>query len=224
MALTASVLAGLALTMGMPIALVAVGLGVAWEPMVSLLLVPAWVIRGRRRRRVGSPDPDDEAAFLQGFAAELAAGAPPRAALVAASSRAPKLNLHAAVRLAAAGLGSERVAAALESGLSTHGRLAGAAWNLTATAGGPAAAVFELLAVRTAEEGALVRERRALTAQARASAWVVAGLPVLLLAGMLVTGRLRPASDPALGLVIGVGVVLQALGVIVVWSMLRRAT
>jgi hypothetical protein len=41
---------------------------------------------------------------------------------------------------------------------------------------------------------------------------------------MLVTGRLRPASDPALGLVIGVGVVLQALGVIVVWSMLRRAT
>jgi Flp pilus assembly protein TadB len=69
-----------------------------------------------------------------------------------------------------------------------------------------------------------VRERRALTAQARASAWVVAGLPVLLLAGMLVTGRLRPASDPALGLVIGVGVVLQALGVIVVWSMLRRAT
>jgi tight adherence protein B len=223
-ALTAAVLAGFALTMGMPFALVAAGLGVAWEPMVLLLLVPAWVIGGRHRRRVGFPDPDDEAAFLQGLAAELAAGAPPRAALVAASSRAPQLDLHAAVRLAAAGLGSERVAAALESGLPTHGRLTAAAWNLTATAGGPAAAVFELLAVRTAEEGALVRERRALTAQARASAWVVAGLPVLLLAGMLVTGRLRPGSDPALGLVIGVGVVLQALGVIAVWSMLRRAT
>jgi Flp pilus assembly protein TadB len=83
--------------------------------------------------------------------------------------------------------------------------------------------MFEILAVGAAEEGSLRRERRALTVQARASAAVVAGLPFLVLVGMAVTGRLGSSGDPALGLVLAVGIGLQAAGLAVVWGMLRRA-
>jgi Flp pilus assembly protein TadB len=218
------VLGALGLAGGMPVGAVGAGLVMAWQPMLGLAGLSVWAVRERHLQQRGTPGPDDEAAFLQGLAAELAAGSPPRAALVSASSRARTLDLRPAVRLAAAGLDAERVAVALRDALPTHGRLAAAAWTLNATAGGPAAGLFEVLAVRAADDGALIRERRALTAQARASAWVVAGLPMVLLAGMFATGRLSPGSDPAMGLILAVGIGFQAAGVAVVWSMLRRAT
>jgi tight adherence protein B len=222
MAVTLAVLGALGLAGGVPFAAVGAGIVMAWQPVVGIVGLGVWAARSRQAGQ--SPGPDDEAAFLQGLAAELAAGSPPRAALVSAASRTPMLDLRHAVRFAAAGLDSERVAGALREALPTHGRLAAAAWTLNATAGGPAAALFEVLAVRAADDGALIRERRALTAQARASAWVVAGLPIVLLAGLFGTGRLSIASDPALGLVVAVGIALQAAGVAVVWMMLRRAT
>lgn len=223
MALTVLVLAGVALGVGLPTGLVVVGLAAALQPVLAIVALAGWAVSERVRRRSDVPGADDAAAFLMGVAAELAAGSPPRASLVAAASRAPRLDLRSAVRLASAGMGSDRIAAELESCLPIHGRLAAAAWSLTATSGGPAASVFEVLAVRAAEEGSLIRERRVLTAQARASAWVVAGLPVLLLVGMLASGRLRIGSDPALTVVLVAGIGLQVLGVAVVWSMLRRA-
>lgn len=221
MAVTLAVLGALGLAGGLPLAAVGAGMIMAWQPLLGILGLGVWAARNRMEP---SSSPDDEAAFLRGVAAELAAGSPPRAALVSAASRAPMLELRHAVRFAAAGLDAERVAGALGEALPIHGRLAAAAWTLTATAGGPAAALFEMLAVRAADDGALIREGRALTAQARASAWVVAGLPIVLLAGMFGTGRLDVTSDPALGFVVGAGIALQAAGVAVVWAMLRRAT
>ncbi|MDX1384833.1 MAG: type II secretion system F family protein, partial [Thermoanaerobaculia bacterium] len=158
------------------------------------------------------------------MAAELAAGAPPRTALAAAASRDGDPALGRAARLAEAGMAVDLVSEELVVALPVNGRLAAAAWHLVATAGGPASAMFELLAVRAADEGSLRRERRALTAQARASAAVVAGLPIVLLLGMAATGRLRAGTDPALGLVVAVGLGLQAAGLAVVWTMLRRSS
>jgi tight adherence protein B len=223
MAMTAVTIAALAFGAGAPAVVAIVGVAAVTHPVFAGVGIGAWALVRRRSRTVGL-SPDDEAAFLGGMAAELAAGAPPRSALVAAASRAPRLDVRRAVRLAAAGMGADRVAAELGAALPTHGRLTAAAWSLTASAGGPAATMFEMLAVRAADEAALRRERRALTAQARASAAVVAGLPLLLLVGMAATGRLRPGSDPALGLLLVVGVSMQAAGLAVVWTMLRRVT
>ena len=223
MAVTAVTLAALAFGAGAPAIVAVVGVAAVTHPMLAGIGIGVWALM-LSRGRIGNESPDDEAAFLGGIAAELAAGAPPRSALVAAASRAPRLDVRRAVRLAGAGMDADRVAAELGAALPTHGRLTAAAWSLTASAGGPAAAMFEMLAVRAADEAALRRERRALTAQARASAAVVAGLPLLLLVGMALTGRFRPGSDPALGLVLAVGVGMQAAGLAVVWSMLRRVS
>lgn len=223
MALTAITVAALALAGGMPAGVVALGLVAVVQPMLAGIGIAAWAVR-RRTSRSPAQSPDDEAAFLGGLASELAAGAPPRSALVAAASRAPRLELRPAARLAAAGMPADRVAPELAEALPTFGRLAAAAWHLAATVGGPTAAMFDILAVRAADDAALRRERRALAAQARASAAVVAGLPILVLVGMAATGRLSPASDPALGFIIALGIGLQFAGVAVVWTMLRRAS
>lgn len=215
--------AALALASGAPPWAVLAFLVVAWKPWLPLVAVPGWLAVEEVRRRRRAPGADDEAAFLRALAAELSAGASLRSALVAAAPRAPRLDLVAASRLAAAGMPAQRVAAAVRAALPVNGRLAAAAWLLAARSGGPAAGIAQALAARAAEEGVLRRERRALTAQARASAWVVAGLPAALLLAMAVTGRLAPASDPALAAVLMVGLGLQASGAGLVWWMMRRA-
>jgi len=216
------VLAAIALGSGVPAAAVGAGWLMTTQPMLGLAAASAWVLVSRHRRAGSAPGPDDEAAFLHGLASELAGGAAPRAALTAAAGRAPRLALGRAVRLADAGMPAERVAPVLEAALPANGRLVAGAWLLCSRSGGPATSIFNALALRSAEEGALRRERRALTAQARASAWVVAGLPMLLLAAMALTGRLDVA-DPTLAGVIVTGVTLQAAGVAVVVMMLRGA-
>jgi len=222
MAVTTATVAAFALVLGVPLLAVLLGLAVAAQPVVAGAGITVWALDRRRRSRT-SEVADAEAAFLAAMASELAAGAPPRAALVAAASPDGPLTLGRASRLAGAGLSGDRVSAELAVALPTHGRLVAAAWHLIATAGGPAARMFEMLAVRAADEGALQRERRALTAQARASAAVVGGLPLLLLIGMAATGRLTPAADPALGVIVALGLGLQAAGLAVVWGMLRRS-
>ena len=83
--------------------------------------------------------------------------------------------------------------------LPVNGRLAAAAFRLAAVTGGRVAALFHTLAARAAEVGRLNRERRALTAQARASAWVVGGVPLALLAaaGGRPGGSGRLLAEPA---------------------------
>lgn len=217
-----AVLGAIAMLSGVPLPV----LGAVWLatslPIPGVAVIAAWAWVARRRAGATRPGPDDEAAMLHGLAAEMAGGAAPRAALAAAAGRAPRLDLSRAVRLAEAGMPAERVAPALAAALPVNGRLVAGAWLLSARSGGPAVGVFHSLALRSAEEGALRRERRALTAQARASAWVVAGLPVVLLAVMALTGRLG-LGDPALAGVVVVGVALQAAGVGAVVLMLRGA-
>jgi Flp pilus assembly protein TadB len=216
------VLVAMAIWSGMPAAAVAALWLASVAPLVGVGSAVAWGLAVRRRRHRRAPGPDDEAAFLHGVASEMAGGASPRAALVAAADRAPRLPLGATVRLAEAGMAAERIAPVLGAALPVNGRLVAGAWALAAGSGGPSVGLFQGLALRSAEEGALRRERQALTAQARASAWVVGGLPPALLAGLAATGRLD-LGDPALAGVVAVGLALQVVGVVVVAAMVKRA-
>jgi tight adherence protein B len=191
-----------------------------WRPLWLLAAAVLWAVLARQRRRRAGPG--DEADFLQGLAAELGAGAALRSAVVAAAARAPALDLGRACRLAGAGLPAGEVGEALEAALPVNGRLAAAGFRLASFTGGRAAGLFHSLAGRAFEVGRLERERRALTAQARASAWVVGGLPIALLAMLVVTGRAGALlSDPAGPVVLAVGLGLEALGVGIVWLMVR---
>jgi tight adherence protein B len=218
-----AVLMALALAGGMPTALVGLGWLALTHPGGALAVIALHAAVGAVRRRRRRPGPDDEAAFLHSLSAELTAGASLRSALVAAATRNDRLDLQPAARAAAAGLPAGSVARLLAQALPTNGRITAPTWLLAAESGGPAAAVMQSLALRAAREGELQRERRSLTAQARASAWVVAGLPAVLLLGTAVSGRLDAGGDPALLAIVVVGVGLQALGVAVAVAMVRRA-
>ena len=217
------VLAALGIAAGLPVALVGAGWAATTHPTLAIAGCAGYAAVVAWRRRGVRPGPDDEAAFLLTLSSELTAGASLRSGLVAAADRSPRLALQGASRAAAAGLPAATVAGMLGTALAVNGRVTAAAWLLAAESGGPAAGVMQSLAVRAAREGELIRERRALTAQARASAWVVAGLPVALLVGAIASGRLGAAGDPALGLIVAVGLGLQALGVAVVVMMVRRS-
>ena len=217
-----AVFLALALAAGAPLPVLGVAALALWRPLWLLVAAALWAFVVRRRRRSGRPGPADEAGFLLGLAAELDAGASLRAAVAAASSRAPALELGRACRLAEAGLPAGDVGEALQAALPVNGRLAAAAFGLAAATGGRVASHFHTLAARAAEVGRLSRERRALTAQARASAWVVGGLPVALLSLLAATGRVGPLlSHPAGVMVLAVGLALEAAGVAAVWLMVR---
>lgn len=219
--LSAVVLA-LALAAGAPLPALGVAALAMWQPLWLLAAAVVWAVLVRRRRRQAAPGPGDEAGFLQGLAAELDAGASLRAAVTAAATRAPALDLSRACRLAGAGLPAEDVGEALQAALPVNGRLAAAAFRLASATGGRVAVLFHALAARAAEVGRLSRERRALTAQARASAWVVGGVPLALLALLAATGRIGPLlSAPAGALVLATGLALEAAGVVAVWLMVR---
>jgi len=212
----------LAVAAGAPLVVVAVASLAFWRPLWLLAAAFLWAVLARRRRRRAGPG--DEADFLQGLAAELGAGAALRAAMVAAAARAPALDLARACRLAGAGLPAGEVGEALESALPVNGRLTAAAFRLASATGGRAAGLFHSLAGRAAEVGRLERERRALTAQARASAWVVGGLPIALLVMLMAIGRAGALlSDPAGPVILAVGLGLEVAGVGIVWLMVRGA-
>ena len=169
--MTGVVLAALALLAGAPWLLVVILLVAVRLPVVFLAGVAGWTLWARRSPAASGPSA--EADLLRGMAAELAAGASLRGALVAASDRAPSLDLHRAVRLAAVGFPARDVGEALREALPHNGRLVAPAFRLAAETGGRAAGIMTTLAARADDVGALARERRALTAQARLSAWIV---------------------------------------------------
>ncbi len=200
------------------------------SPLVAATAVavvqPGWFLGGAaalavvaRARRDRGAGPDAEAAVLLGIAAELRAGASLRSALAGGASRAPGLPLAQAVRFAAAGRPMAEVAEELRRALPHNGRLAAAALELTAATGARSAEVFARLAERATTAGELARERRALSAQARLSAWLVGGAPVAFVAVMMLIG---PGLTGA-GVLIPAGVGLIAAGGAVVWWMVRRA-
>jgi len=219
-----AVIVALALAAGAPLPVLGVAVLAMRQPLWLLAAAAVWAVVARRRSRRAGAGPADEAGVLQGLAAELDAGASLRAAVPAAATRAPALDLSRACRLAEAGLPAAAVGEALQAAMPGNGRLAAAAFRLAASTGGRVAALFHTLAARAAEVGRLSRERRALTAQARASAWVVGGVPLALLVLLAATGRVGPLlSEPAGVFVLSVGLVLEAAGVAVVWLMVRGA-
>ncbi len=211
------------LVIGAPLpSLAALGLAV-WQPVWALGAIGAWTVLNVRRSATGTDEA--EAAYLQAVAGELRAGSSLRHALGAASYRATRLRLNRALRLAKAGRPLDHVAEALEGALPRLGGLTASAVRTAGVTGGRAADVFDGLALVANEEVDLVRERRAATAQARFSAWIVGGIPVLYLLYAGVAGRLeilRTAGPIGIAL-LGVGSLLLVGGIVAMWGMLRKA-
>lgn len=222
--LTTVVLAA-ALAAGAPLPVVAV-LGLALlRPVWFLAAAAGWGLwRRRAARRARARMPDAEAAVLRAVAGELAAGASLRGALAGAAGAAGGIDLSAAARLAGVGRPMHEVAAAVESALPVNGRRAAAALHLAGRTGAAPRRILERLAGQAADLGALSRERRAMTAQARLSAALVGGAPLALLALLAATGRLAGlVGDPAGRVVLGVGVGLLAAGIAAVAAMVAGA-
>jgi tight adherence protein B len=213
---------GLGLAAGVP-PLRLVLLWAAWSQPVPLGMAVALITTlswWRRRSQLVEPE---EAIFLRTLAAELRAGQSLRLALLETARRSA-LDLREVVRTAATGRPLAEVGAALASRLE-GGETISLALRVAAGTGGRASDIFDRLAVLATEEVGLRRERRALSAQARLSAAIVGGFPLLFLAWQLWRGSL--AALFALGpLGIGVaaaGLALLLLGSAMVGLILRRA-
>lgn len=214
--------AALGLVLGVHPGVLAIAATAFLQPWWFLVGTAVWaVVANRGRPQAG---PDEEARYLEGVAAELKAGASPRAAVSGAAGRAPSLDLGRVVRLASLGRPAPEVAGALSEALPTNGRLAGAAFRLAAETGARAAEVFADLAVRSSEAGDLVRERRVLSAQARLSAALIGGAPVVVVVLLAASGRAKVLLESSSGRAIGaIGVALLLSGGLVIWVMLRSA-
>lgn len=163
---------------------------------------------------------EDEQRFLSAVHAELRAGASLRWALADAATGHDGQILRASRRLALAGAPYAQIARSLRR-LPGNGRGVAAAVEVSAVSGGKAADVFLSLANRAAAQADLERQRQVLTAQARFSALVVGGLPVLWLAfGGL--GRLRSLIDRGAGAVALVGLTMELVGGLLVWRLAAR--
>jgi Flp pilus assembly protein TadB len=105
------------------------------------------------------------------------------------------------------------------------GLLTASAVRTAGVTGGKAADVFDALALLATAEVGLARERRAATAQARFSAWIVGGIPGAYLLYAAITGKLSVVrSAGSVGYVLlAVGTMLLIAGVAVMWGMLRTA-
>lgn len=191
-------------------------------PYLFLLLAAAWAgYHAHHRQRQRRARPFLEADFLRGVAAEIDGGSSVRHAVIAGAARAPGLTLEPAVHLAAAGRSAAEIAGRLQEALPVNGRLSAAAYTMVAESGAEAAAVFSGLAVRAAEAGEIERERRVLTSQARLSAGLVGGLPVVVTLMMAGLGR-GPDLHGAGAIVAGLGVGLIGLGGLLVWLMVHQ--
>ncbi len=176
-----------------------------------ILAVPRFErLRTHRSRSI------DEQQYFAAVHAELCAGASVRDALAEAAAGQGSA-LAGVRRLARSGASVDEIAVELAR-LPTMGTSAATAVRVATRSGGRAAAVFLRLADRAALEADLARERRVLTAQARLSAAVVGGLPLLWLAfgGIGRLQRLVAAGGAPVALV---GVTLEALGVLMVWRL-----
>jgi len=88
------------------------------------------------------------------------------------------------------------------------------------------AAVFDSAAALALEEDELRLERRAATAQARTSAVVVVGIPVLVVIYRVLSGDMARSlsANPLSTLLTVAGITLLALGVAVMLVLIKRAS
>ena len=161
----------------------------------------------------------DEVQLLTAVVTALRAGHSLRTAIAVAVDGTP--TLATAGRLARIGAPIAEVGSAL-GGLPVNGKRIGGALTVLELTGGRATAVFNRLLAGAVREADLARERRQLTAQARASALVVAALPVA--ATILSGGRqlVGLAQSGSVGLAMtAIGILLQAAGLVIVWRLAR---
>jgi Flp pilus assembly protein TadB len=163
----------------------------------------------------------DEVQFLMSIQSELRAGASLRWALATAAGSASDPALDTVRRLALAGVPLVELAPKLDR-LPVNGPRLAAALQVASVAGGRSAQVFARLAERAVEEASLIRERRALTVQARMSAVVVGGLPLLwvLLGGMDRVRTLTAAGGVGVA-VAAAGIGMELAGGFLVWRLAR---
>ncbi len=175
---------------------------------IAVVAILLWPERWPRHHPVRDRDEQQLSAAIH---SELAAGASLRHAIGAACSLRPELGTARILALAGAPIGS--VAAALGAG-----ERLGAAITVAAASGGSAGAVFQRLADRAAADADLAREQRVLTTQARMSAGIVAGMPVLwmMLGGV---GRIASLFTAEAGAVAVAGIAMEVVGVGLVWRM-----
>ncbi len=183
---------------------------------VLLAIFPA----GLRRLRVRSRRPNvDEIHLLNSISSALRAGHSLRSSIAMSLEGDPDMA-HAG-RLIGIGAPITRVGPALAR-LPTNGRRIEAALTVLEMTGGQAAAVFDRLLAGAVREADLARQRRELTAQARASALVVAILPVVAIG--LSGGRQLAAlaRSGVVGLTMAVaGILLLVAGLATVWRLAR---
>lgn len=198
------------------------------NPVVACLgvIVPVVVIRAvlaaadrRYLRRVGDAMPG----VAQMLAGAVAAGLSLRQALVRAARDTPD-PLGAELRTAA---GEMELGARVDDALAgLAARMPDPDLGLLVTAilvqrrtGGDLARALRDMSARLEERGRLTRELRGATAQARATAWMVAGLPAMgaVLAEAAAPGLIgRTASTPLGAGVLLASVLMQALGIVVI--------
>jgi Flp pilus assembly protein TadB len=166
---------------------------------------------------------DTETTILTAIAVELRAGQSLRGALIAVASDAGG-KFVLLERLVRVGLPLQLSAGELEAQLPSQGRLAGAAVRLVGLAGGQAATVFESLAVLAQDDQELRREAVTASAAIRFSAWIIGGIPVLMVVWQLASGRMAATLQLPFGIpIVGVGLLLVAVGASVVAVMTRKA-
>jgi Flp pilus assembly protein TadB len=186
--------------------------------LVWSLAGPVPVARRRlvARRAARRPGAAAAAGYFDSVASELRRGAVLRQAL---AIPVPGTRL---ARLALTGQPIELVAVEARQMFALDDDLATAGIRLAGRSGAPAGVLFARLAerLRAAEQSA--RDRRALTAQARLSAVVIGVLPVVPAVMMLASGQRSVLLEPGPGRsMVVAGLVLQALGLIVIGALLR---
>lgn len=200
------------LVTGMP-AQVLLVVAVAWRwPVVAVPLVVAAMVRRRGRDGAGP------AVRLVTVAAELRSGAGIRTALAAAVDD-PDL-----ARGLRRGRAWSELGAGLRSAFGPHGPAVLAAVGVLRRTGGSAARVFGELADEAIAEAELLGERRAAAAPVLAQGAVVGGVPLVVLAHGVVTGRLAEvaARGPVEMGLVAFGAGATVAGVLVVAAVLRR--
>jgi len=190
-------------------------------PVVGLRTVLAAADR-RHLRRVGDAMP----AVAQMLAGAVAAGLSLRQAIVRAARDTPD-PLGAELRAAA---GEMELGARVDDALAgLAARMPDPDLGLLVTAilvqrrtGGDLARALRDMSARLEERGRLARELRGATAQARATAWMVAALPVMgaVLAEAAAPGLIARTASSPLGVgVLAVSVAMQVLGIVIIRRM-----
>ncbi len=182
--------------------------------LVLAVAVLAFSPNGRRPRLATT----DTAAEFEAIAAELRRGASLRHAIAAAY---PESQL---ARLAHTGQPMGWVAAELARRSVRADTLISAGLQLAAVGGASAAPLFIALAQRVRTQRDLAAKRRVLVAQAKASALVIASLPLLVGLPLVLTRSLGVLSTSAAArTAVLVGISLEIVGAGLVVLMVKRA-